>query len=88
VFSPQGKKKSRAEISAQGIQHTQAELEIIMPKILERVKENDEMVGGVNTMKYSDHDVAYIIKFPDLMQHNYMESKGEGPSGMPLLEPK
>jgi hypothetical protein len=28
-----------------------------MPKILEGVKEDDEMIGGVNTMKYLDHDV-------------------------------
>jgi hypothetical protein len=58
-----------------------------MPKILDGVKSNDEMIGGVNTMKYSDHDVADIIKFPDLVQHNYMECKGEGPSGGLLLDP-
>jgi hypothetical protein len=63
------------------------ELEIVMPKILEGVKEDDEMVGGVDTMKYFDHDMADTVKFPDLAQHNYMESRGEGPSGAPLLEP-
>jgi hypothetical protein len=31
--------------------------------------------------------VADIVKFPDLAQHNYIESRGEGPSCMPLLEP-
>jgi hypothetical protein len=37
-------------------------------------------------MKYYDHDVADIVKFPYLAQHNYMESRGEGSSGAPLLE--
>jgi hypothetical protein len=45
------------------------------------------MVGGVDTMKYFDHDVVETVKFPNLAQHNYMESRGEGPSGAPLLEP-
>jgi hypothetical protein len=31
--------------------------------------------------------VADTFKFPDLAQHNYMESRGEGPSSAPLLEP-
>jgi hypothetical protein len=35
-------------------------------------------------MKYSDHNVANTVKFQDLAQHNYMECKGEGPSGAPL----
>jgi hypothetical protein len=65
----------------------QAEVTLVMPKIPEGVQIDDEMVGGVNTMKYSDHDVADTIKFLDLSQQNYMESRGEGPSGAPLLEP-
>jgi hypothetical protein len=44
------------------------------------------MVGGVDTIKYSDHDVADAVKFPDLVPQNYLESRGEGPSGTPLLE--
>jgi len=48
---------------------------------------DDEMIGGVNTIKYSYHDIANIVKFLDLAQHNYMESRGEGPSRTPLLEP-
>jgi hypothetical protein len=38
VSSPQGKKKARAERSAQGIQRTQEELAIVMPKIPKGVK--------------------------------------------------
>jgi hypothetical protein len=57
-----------------------------MPKIPEGVKEDDEIVGGVDTMKYSDHDMADTVKFPYLVQHNYKKRRGEGPSGAPLLE--
>jgi hypothetical protein len=45
------------------------------------------MVGRVTSIKYSDHDVADVTKFPDLASQNYLESRGEGSSGMPLLEP-
>jgi hypothetical protein len=71
----------------QGISCTQAELVIMMPKIPEGVKVEDEMVGGVDTIKYSNHDVADAVKFLDLVPQNYLESRGEGPSGVPLLEP-
>jgi hypothetical protein len=62
------------------------ELAIGMPKILEGVKVDDEMVGGVDTIRYSNHDVADVVKFLYLVPKNYLESKGEGPSGAPLLE--
>jgi hypothetical protein len=50
----------------QGILHTQAELEIVMSKIPEGVKEDDAMVGEVNALKYSYHNVYDTVKFPDL----------------------
>jgi hypothetical protein len=87
VSSPQGKKKAQAERSAQGVQCAQMELAIVMPKITKGVKVDDEMVGGVDTIKYFDHDVVDTVKFPDLAPQNYLESRGEGPLGVPLLEP-
>jgi len=45
------------------------------------------MVGGFNDLKYFDHDVSDATKFPDLATQSYLESRGEDPSGMPLLEP-
>jgi hypothetical protein len=71
----------------QGVQHTQAELGIVMPKIPNKVKTEDNMVGGVDSLKYSDHDVSDATKFPYLAAQSYLESRGEGPSGAPLLEP-
>jgi hypothetical protein len=57
------------------------ELSIVMPKIPNEVKTGDNMVGGVDDLKYSDHDVSDATKFPDLAVQSYLESRGEGPSG-------
>jgi hypothetical protein len=45
------------------------------------------MVSGVNAIKYSDHEVTYVSKFLDMTPQNYLERRGEGSLGMPLLEP-
>jgi len=58
-----------------------------MLKIPDEMKVDDEMIGGVNGISISDHDVADVVKFSDFVQQNYMECKGESPSGVPLLEP-
>jgi len=62
------------------------ELAIVMPKIPKGVKANDRMVGGVYALKYSDHDVADTVKFPDLAPLNFLERGGGSPLGAPLLE--
>jgi hypothetical protein len=59
----------------------------MIPKIPKGVKADDEMVGGVDAIRYSDHDVADVVNFLDLMPHNYLESRGEGPLGAQLLDP-
>jgi hypothetical protein len=80
------RRREQREVCKEYNVHT-GELAIVMPKIPEGVKVDDEMVGGVDTIRYSDHDVADAVKFPDLVPQNYLESRGEGPSGVPLLEP-
>jgi hypothetical protein len=62
------------------------ELEIVMLKILKGVKVDDEMVGGLDTITYYDHDVAEVVKFPYLVPKNCLERRREGPSGAPLLD--
>jgi len=57
-----------------------------LPNIPSGVRVDDDMVDGVTVIKYSDHDVADVTKFPDPTSQNYLESRGEGSSGMPLLE--
>jgi hypothetical protein len=59
-----------------------------LSQILEGVKILDAMLGIVNKLKYVDHDVAYMGKFPEFTQQVYMEIKGEGPSRDPILELK
>jgi hypothetical protein len=46
------------------------------------------MLGFVNKINYDDHDVVYMGNFPEFVKKVYMESKGEGPAGDPILEPK
>ena len=58
-----------------------------MPKIPKGVKTDNNMVRGVDRLKYSKHDVFDAINFPDLAAQSYLERRGEGPSGVPLLEP-
>jgi hypothetical protein len=50
-----------------------------MPKIPNKVKIEDKMVGGVDILKYFDHDVSDTIKFPHLVAHSYLENEGEDP---------
>jgi hypothetical protein len=76
----------REESSAQGVHRTTEELAIVMSKIPEGVNVDDEMVGGVEGLKYSYHDVSDAIKFLYLEAQSYLESRGECPSGVPLLE--
>jgi hypothetical protein len=58
-----------------------------MPKVIEGVKVDDKMVGGFDGLKYSYHDVFDTIKFPGMAEQSYLESRREGPSDEPLLEP-
>ena len=60
---------------------------IVMPKVPKGVKTDDNMVGGVDRIKYFDHDVSDAIKFPYLAAQRNLERRGESPSGTPLLEP-
>jgi hypothetical protein len=55
-----------------------------MTKIPEGVNSNEEMVGWVEGLKYSDHDVFDAIKFQYLVAQSYLERRGEVPSGVPL----
>ena len=76
VSSPKGKNKARTKSSVQGVQCVHAELAIVMPKIPKGVKIDDNMVAGVDILKYSDHDVLDTIKIPYLATQIYLESRG------------
>ena len=64
------------------------ELTLSQPQIHEGVKILYDMFGYVYKLKYVYHDVTYMRKFLEFMLQVYMENKGPGPSGVPILEPK
>jgi hypothetical protein len=47
-----------------------------MPKILEGVKDDDDLVGGVDITRYSNHVMYDAVKFPYLVPQTYLESRG------------
>jgi hypothetical protein len=61
--SPQAKWKGQAESSVHGGSQPQVEGTLVLPKILSGVCVDDDMVGGVTSIKYSDHDVAMSLNF-------------------------
>jgi hypothetical protein len=47
-----------------------------LPQIPESVIVVEDMLGFVPKLKYADHDVTEVAKFPELAQEIYMENKG------------
>jgi hypothetical protein len=47
-----------------------------------------DILGCVEKMRYSDHDVIDREHFPEFMPQVYMERKVTSSSGIPILEPK
>jgi hypothetical protein len=52
------------------------------------VKILPNILGCVEKLRYIDHDIADRDKFFEFEQLVYMESKGVGSYGIPILEPK
>jgi hypothetical protein len=46
------------------------------------------ILGCMEKLKCAYHDVSETEKFPEFVQHVYMESIGTGPFGDPMLQPK
>jgi hypothetical protein len=83
-----GKKNTRGKHVVPRTLRKQKELNLTLPKIPDRVRVVGDMLGFVNKLKYVDHDVADIGKFPKFVQQVYMDNRGEGPLVDPILEPK
>jgi hypothetical protein len=63
-------------------------VEITLPHLPDIVVIVEDMLGKVLKIKYVDHDINDIVKFPDFMQEVYLENMGEvGTLGKPILEP-
>jgi hypothetical protein len=80
------KRKGKDESNAHRGSQPQGEGTLILPKIPSEVRVDDDMVDGVTSIKYSDHDMTNVTKFLDLASQVYLERKGAGASGMPQIE--
>jgi hypothetical protein len=66
----------------------QPDASIILPCIPEGVQATPSLLGCIERLRYTDHDVSDTNKFPEFVQQVYMESLGTGPLGDPILQPK
>jgi hypothetical protein len=63
-------------------------MDITLPYLPDAVVTVDDMLGKVPKLRYSDHDVRDVTKFPDLAEETYLTNTGEiGPLGKPIMEP-
>jgi hypothetical protein len=56
--------------------------------ILDLVVVVKDMMGFVPKLKYVDHDVTELEKFPDLVQEVYIENRGSTLKGILKMESK
>jgi len=63
-------------------------MDITLPYLLDVVVIMDDMLGKLPKLRYSDHDVRNVTKFPDLVEGNYLANTGEiGLLGKLIMEP-
>jgi hypothetical protein len=60
----------------------QAATTIVLPCIPEGVQAMPNLLGCVERLRYSDHDVADVDKFPEFARQVYLDSVGTGPFGI------
>jgi hypothetical protein len=48
---------------------------LVMPDIPEEVMIDEDMLGKVPQLKYVEHDITDVAKFPELAPHEYLELK-------------
>jgi hypothetical protein len=60
---------------------------IILPRIPEGVQFPPTLLGCVKKLKYLNHDVVDVGKFPEFVQQFYMENIGTYPFGDPMMQP-
>ena len=61
---------------------------IVLPCILEGVRVVANLLGHVEKLWYSDHDVTDMDKFPEFAKKFYLDTVGIGPFGEPIVQPK
>jgi hypothetical protein len=85
----EGTEEAEADTSAVGKKRKISDsMEITLPFLPHIVPTVDDMLGKVPRLRYVDHDVHDMSKFPELAEENYLINTGEiGPLGRPVLEP-
>jgi hypothetical protein len=62
--------------------------EITLPHIPDAVVDVEDMLGKVLKLRYSNHEVRDMEKFPELAEEDYLVDTWEiGPLGRPIMEP-
>jgi hypothetical protein len=54
-------------------------MSLSLPQIPESIIHVEGMLGFVPKMKYADHNVIEVAKFPEIAHEIYMENRGKGP---------
>jgi hypothetical protein len=65
----------------------QATTTIVLPCILEGVRITGNMLGHMEKLRYSYHDVTDMDKFPEFAKKVYLQTMGIGPFGEPINQP-
>jgi hypothetical protein len=60
---------------------------IVLQHIPEGVETMTTLIGCVEKLRYSDHNVVDARQFPEFAQQVYLDSIGIGPFGDPILQP-
>jgi hypothetical protein len=66
----------------------QAATTIVLPCILEGVRIMANLLGCMEKLWYSDHDVTDMDKFPEFAKKVYLDTVGIGPFDEPIVQPK
>jgi hypothetical protein len=66
----------------------QAATTVVLLRIPEGEQAMPDLLGCVEKLRYSDHDVVDMDKFPEFARQVYLDNVGTGPFGDPILQPK
>jgi hypothetical protein len=59
----------------------------VLPHTPEGIQVDSQPLGHVRKLKFSDHDVAYEIKYPELAPQVFMETIAMNPLGGTITKP-
>jgi hypothetical protein len=84
--SQPSQRKGKQPITRSPCKHTATS--IVLPRITEGVHTTTNLLGCVEKLWYSDHDVTDVDKFREFSKQVYLDNVGIGPFDDPILQPK